>query len=419
MSAKARLSYQEALEYLQGRGRLGVKLGLERTRELLSSLGDPQRGQRGALIAGTNGKGSTSAFLESILRARGLRTGMTPSPHLRSYTERIAVGAQPMSEVDFAAQTNRLRLVLESAPSTLGQATEFELLIAMALDWFSGRTDRLVIEVGLGGRLDSTNVLDLGVSVITNIGLDHTHLLGSTVEAIAAEKAGIIKPGNRVLTGAMGPALEVIESKAREQGAELWRLGHEIHYTARAEPGGASRIEVSGPGFSHRGLRVGLLGSFQAANAALAVAAAEALGDADAQSVRHGIESARWPGRLEIRGDLILDGGHNPAALESVVPDIAELSSGRPLGLVFAAMVDKDAPRMLDQLRRLPIRSAVFTRARDAGERGQDPECLRGLWGGGESLEPAALALQRARELAGPKAMILVCGSLYLVGELL
>src|SRR5262249_42337577 len=179
--AQTRLTYEAALEYVSSLRRFGVKLGLDRMHAFLDQLGHPERGKRGALIAGTNGKGSTSAFLESILRARGFHTGLTPSPHLSSYTERVQLDAEPISDAAFAAAVTDLRELVAPVVERMGQSTEFEFLIAMAIRWLAPRTDRLVIEIGMGGRLDSTNALDLGVAVITNVTYDHRRHLGRTV----------------------------------------------------------------------------------------------------------------------------------------------------------------------------------------------------------------------------------------------
>ena len=179
-SAQTGLTYAEALDYVAGLGRFGMKLGLDRMSAILDELGHPEAGRRGALIAGTNGKGSTSAFLEAILRAAGLRTGMTPSPHLSSYTERVQLDGSPISEDDFAAAVAELRPRLAPVIARMGEPTEFEVLIALAIAWLAPRADRLVIEVGMGGRLDSTNVLDPGVAIVTNVTLDHRSHLGRT-----------------------------------------------------------------------------------------------------------------------------------------------------------------------------------------------------------------------------------------------
>jgi dihydrofolate synthase/folylpolyglutamate synthase len=427
-----RLTYPEALAEITGVGRFGIKLGLERTRAILQRLGNPQAGLRGALVAGTNGKGSVCAFVSAILEAGGLRSGRLPSPHLSSYRERILVGEEEISEADFAAALEAVRPALEAVTDSQGGPTEFEILTSMALWHLAPRIDRLVCEVGMGGRLDVTNVLDLGVAVVTNVSLDHVHYLGKTLAAIAAEKAAIIKPGNVAVTGCRGDALAVVERQAEQQNVQLWRLGRELRLQSRFLGWEGSVIDLSGPGFAHRGLRVPLAGSFQAENAALAVAAAEAMGDATPVSVRQGLLQARWPGRLERfpgRPQVILDGGHNPEGLRRLASDLRRLEPGARLVVVFGAMADKDLPRMLAVVRRMRPAGIFFTKAASAGGRAAEPADLAALWGrvaGGTPSLPspqgggtsAAEALDTAVWLAGGEGTVLVCGSLYLVGEL-
>jgi dihydrofolate synthase/folylpolyglutamate synthase len=422
-AAAPSLTFQEALDYITGLGRFGIKLGLERMRAILAQLDHPEQGKRGVHVAGTNGKGSTTAFLEAILQARGLHVGMMPSPHLRSYTERVRRDGRPISEADFAAAVTDLRPRLERVRQQLGEPTEFEILTALALDWLAPRTDRLVIEVGMGGRLDSTNVLDLGVAVITNVSFDHRQHLGSTIAEIAAEKAGIIKPGSLVITGAEGEALRVVEEAADAAGAAaLWRLGREVRLESRSLGWEGSEIDVEGPGFCHRGLRIEMLGSFQAPNAALAVAAAHALGDATPAAVRWGLAAARWPGRLELAGSdgrVLLDGAHNEDGLRKLGQSVRQLVRDAPLAVVFGAMADKDVSFMLSELRGLAPRSVVFTAAASAGSRAASPPELAAGWGSGAEVRlNAREALDRARQLAGSDGWVLVCGSIYLVGEL-
>jgi dihydrofolate synthase / folylpolyglutamate synthase len=421
-TAAAALTYEEARSYIRGLGRFGIKLGLDRSRLIMEELGNPERGKSGALICGTNGKGSTSAFLESILRAAGHHTGMTPSPHLRSYTERVRFDGAPITEKEFGAAVADLRPRLASVTARMGQPTEFEIITALALSWLAPRVDRLVIEVGMGGRLDSTNVLDLGVAIVTNVGLDHRMWLGDTVEEIAAEKAGIIKAGNTVITGALGPGLRVIEQRAKRAGAAaVWRLGKEIRMSSRSLGWDGVEFDVEGPGFDHRDLRISLLGEYQARNAALAVAAAHALGDATPEAVRDGLASARWPGRLERVGErLLMDGAHNPEGLRMLVEELDKLIGRPPLTVVFATMADKDIDALLDELRKLRAQSVVFTRAAGAGERAADPEEMAERWPEqAEVVWSGHKALDRAEEIAGPDGWVLVCGTLYLVGELL
>ncbi|MDQ6792081.1 MAG: Mur ligase family protein [Candidatus Dormibacteraeota bacterium] len=415
------LTFEEALDYITGQGRFGIKLGLERMHALLAELGHPERGRRGVHIAGTNGKGSTSAFLEAILRARGLHVGMMPSPHLSSYTERVRYDGRRISEADFAAAVTELRPRLKRVRQQLGQPTEFEILTALAVDWLAPRSDRLVIEVGMGGRLDSTNVLDLGVDVVTNVSLDHVGHLGDTVARIAEEKAGIVKPGSVVITGATGEALSVVErTAAAVNAAALWRLGRELQVESRSLGWEGSEVDLEGPGFSHRGLRLQMLGDFQVANAALAVAAAHALGDATEAAVQEGVEAACWPGRLELCGDrLLLDGAHNEAGVRSLAGSLRSLIGDARLVLEFGAMADKDVDAMLAELRRLEPAFVVFTAAASAGVRAAPPEQLASRWGSdAEVRQDPHEALARARQLAGPEGWVVVCGSLYLVGEL-
>ncbi len=385
-------------------------------------MGEPQAGLKGALIAGTNGKGSTAAFLSSILVAGGHHVGTTPSPHLSSYTERIQVDGHPITEAEFALAVDEARPALEAVGERLGKATEFEILITVALRHLGARVDRLVCEVGMGGRLDSTNVLDLGVAVVTNVSLDHQQYLGATVEAIAGEKAGIIKPGNTALTGAWGTALRVVEAAAAAAGTPLWRIGHEIRLDGRSMGWDGSVITVAGPGFEHPSLHVPLLGSHQGANAALAVAAAHALGDATPATVEAGVAATRWPGRLEVAGSaprVILDGAHNPDALRRVARDVSRLVAGTRLVVLFGAMADKDLDRLLDLVRAMRPAEVVFTEAASARGRAAHPPELAAHWGeGARPVEGASAALEVARELAGPGGVVFACGSLYLIGEL-
>jgi dihydrofolate synthase / folylpolyglutamate synthase len=420
-AAAPTLTYQEALAYISGLGRFGIKLGLERMRAILDELGCPELGRRGVHVAGTNGKGSTTAFLEAILRARGLHVGMMPSPHLKSYTERVRLDGRPISEAGFAAAVTDLRPRLERVRQQLGEPTEFEILTALALDWLAPRSDRLVIEVGMGGRLDSTNVLDLGVAVITNVTLDHRQHLGDTVADIAREKAGIIKSGSVVVTAAEGDALRVVERRADAAGAAaLWRLGKELRLETRWRGWEGIEIDLDGPGFSYRDLRIGMLGTFQGTNAALAVAAAHALGDATPAAVRKGLETARWPGRLEPAGErLLLDGAHNQDGLRELVRSLRRLLGDCPVVVVFGAMADKDVDAMLGELRQLKPARVVFTVASSAALRAASPFQLAATWGAGSEVRADARdALERASQIAGSDGWVVICGSIYLVGEL-
>jgi dihydrofolate synthase/folylpolyglutamate synthase len=417
------VTYQESLDYLTSLGRFGIKLGLERTEALLHALGDPQELFQGVLVAGTNGKGSVCAMVSSVLQAAGYRVGLMPKPHLISYTERIQVDQRPIAEADFAALLTELQPAINKVASELGPPTEFEILTSAAFYYFArAGIDLLVCEVGLGGRLDSTNVLDLGVNVITNIALDHTQHLGSTLEAIAAEKAGILKPDSIAITGAQPPALAVIEAKARDQQVPLLRLGQEIEVSAIDKDWAGVQATITTPRGTYRDLRIPLLGVYQADNAALAVASIDALRsrgwEVSNGALRDGLARTRWPGRLEVidRDPIVLvDGAHNPAALERSLAAVQKLAKGRPLVIVFGAMRDKDLASMLALLRRV---NAPLIFSRIDWHRAEVPtELAKRFEGESETAESSAEALSRAREKAGRHGIVFVCGSLYLVGE--
>jgi len=359
------VTYEESLAYLSSLGRFGIKLGLDRTLALLAEVGNPQNLFQGVLVGGTNGKGSVCAMLAAVLQEAGYRVGFMPKPHLVSYTERIQVNQRPIAEADFAALLTSLQPAIDRVAEKLGPPTEFEILTTASLNYFArAGIDLLVCEVGLGGRLDSTNVLDLGVEVITNIALDHTQYLGTTPEAIAGEKAGILKPDSIAITGAQSPGLAVIEAAAAKIGIPLQRLGHEITLEATDRGWAGVVATITTPGGTYKDLRIPLLGIYQAENAALAVAAVDALRargwEISNGELRNGLAHARWPGRLEIidRSPIVLvDGAHNPAGLERSLATVQGLAKDKPLVIVFGAMKDKDLPAMLSLLRatRAPV----------------------------------------------------------------
>jgi dihydrofolate synthase/folylpolyglutamate synthase len=417
------VTYEESLTYISKLGRFGMKLGTERTRAILDHLGNPERGLRGALIAGTNGKGSTAACLASILHAAGRNVGFMPKPHLISYTERIQVNGVAISEQDFVQALDELRPTLDAIATETGQATEFEMLTAMAIVYLAPKIDRLVCEVGLGGRLDATNALDLGVAMITNVDLDHQKYLGDTIEQIAREKAAIVKPADHVITGCEGVALEIVEEQARLTGSSLWRLGHEIRLSSISKGWAGHTLDVAVNGHDYRNLRLPLVGDYQPSNAALAVAAAVALGDATEDSVRRGLATTVWPGRLQMIANhprVILDGGHNPAAMIKSGASLRRLIGSERLVAVFAMLSERDPVQLLAALRKMNPDAVVFTEPGSAGGHAIAAAQLAGIYGpGAAAVTPAAVALERARELAGGDGNVLVCGSLYLVGEIL
>ncbi len=423
------MNYAEAVDALASRGRFGISLGLERVRAILDELGRPETGLRGALIAGTNGKGSVVALTSSALRAAGLRTGTMPKPHLVSYRERIAVDGEPVSERRFAAAVERVLPAVDAVAARLGAPTEFEALTAAAVGELArSEVDLAVIEVGLGGRLDATNVLDLGVAAITNVQHDHERHLGSTLAAIGTEKAAIIKPGNLAVTGASGRGLAPIVARSRSVGAALRRAGPGQPYraTIRSQGWDGLVLDAHTPTRELNALRVGLLGTHQAANTAVALAVLDAMAERHGLqipdgAIRRGFATARWPGRLEPVDDprlgrVLLDGAHNPAGAAALAAALEALGV-RGVPLVFGAMRGKRVTRVLRNLAALDPRP-VFTAVDDRGA--LPPATLLRSWrrigrGGTLAASPAE-ALERAADLRRGDEPIVVAGSLYLVG---
>ncbi len=427
-----RLTYADAIAALAGRGRFGIHLGLGRTRALLRALGDPQVRVRGALIAGTNGKGSVQALVAAMLRAAGYRVGQAPKPHLVEYWERIVVDGAPIAPDAMGRLVARTLAAADRVARRLGPPTEFEVLTAAAFAWFAEcGVDVAVVEVGLGGRLDATNAWDGGVAAVTNVALDHADLLGTTIPQIAREKAAILKRGDLGVTGATAEALDVVRRRARRMGvpltetAPLQVLGMDRH---------GLRVAVSGLG----ALRLGLLGRHQAANAAVALGVVDALEAAGiarvpARARREGLEAARWPGRLELVAlpaaaplDLLLDGAHNPAGVRALLDALEELRPSLapgPATLILAIMRDKDVAGMVGQLASASLFRGGHLVVTQVTPRGMAAADLAAAWqaarpgsaislaGGAE--EALEMGIRHAAGAGGP---LVVAGSLYLVG---
>jgi dihydrofolate synthase / folylpolyglutamate synthase len=419
--------YHQAVAALAARGRFGIRLGLGRTRALLHELGDPQLAVRGALVAGTNGKGSVLALAGSALRAAGLRVGETPKPHLVTYRERIAIDGRPIAAGDFSRHVEAVMAVADKVARRHGDPTEFELLTAVVFRHFAESTlDVALVEVGLGGRLDATHAWDGGVAVVTNVDLDHMDRLGPTIAAIAREKAAIIERGDLAVTGATGEALEIIGRRARRMAVSLT-----VVEPATIVSIDRDGLEVVLPGLGTT--RVGLRGRHQAANVAVADALLDALGEAgiptaDPEARRRGYASAVWPGRLELLdlGDgrgVLLDGAHNPAGaatLAQALDDLRPHLVPGPLTLVVASMADKDVDGIVtamgaaDALRGAAViaTSVDAARAMPAAQLAERWRRVPGLASVTAVADPIQ-ALDAA--LANPGTTV-VAGSLYLVG---
>ena len=432
----ASLDYDEAVAALRRRGRFGISLGLARIEALLDELGNPQRALHGALVAGTNGKGSVVALVGSALKEAGLRIGTMPKPHLVSYRERIAVDGRPISRGRFAAALGSVMPAIERVSARLGPPTEFEALTAAAFrELARAEVDVALVEVGLGGRLDATNAMDPGVAAITNVQHDHEQLLGPTLAAIGTEKAAIIKPGNLAVTGARGRGLVPILHRCAALGAPLRRTGRDQPYHAAVRHAGWDGLVVDArtPAGPLGALRIGLLGSHQAANAAVALALLDALSEdaarrgarlpLDEASIRRGFAAARWPGRMELLeqtpvGRVLLDGAHNPAGGRALARALDELGL-RGFPLVFGAMRGKRVSAVLRALAPLDPRP-VFTGVEEASALA--PQDLLRRWQR-ISDRPGRVARnpdEALRLAAGLRRTadqpVVVAGSLYLVG---
>ncbi len=409
------MDYAEALTYLDSLIGAGIKTGLARTKRLAAELGDPQKTFPSLLIAGTNGKGSTAAFLESILRQAGFRCGLFTSPHLVDVRERIRIGEYPIERGDFAYALNRVCTAVRRSGEE-GHPTYFESLTLAAFDYFARRkVDLAVLEVGLGGRLDCTNIVTPILSVVTRIGLDHEEWLGRDLVSIAREKAGIFRKGAVAVTAAgREEVTKLLEGEAAGVGARLIR--------------GEERLELESRNwcFSWRERSIilpypPLPGRHQIDNASLAVRCAWSLDKLGwtipDEAISSGIARVQWPGRLELVGsspDTYLDGAHNPDGCRALAAFVASLSHRRK-ALVFAAMRDKRVERMIPRI--LPeFGAAWFTSV--PMERCASPGELSSLPGNhGVRVEVDPLkALEDARSWAGPGGLVVAAGSLYLVG---
>jgi len=413
-------AYQDEIGYLYSLQKFGIKFGLSKTSNLLKTFGNPHEGQKYVHIGGTNGKGSVSTFIASILKESGLKVGFYSSPHLVRFTERFKINGEEIPKEKAVRLIRELREVLASQDPP----TFFEAITAMALIYFAREnTDVSVIEVGMGGRLDATNVITPLVSVITNISKEHTQYLGSRLLDIAGEKGGIIKKGIDVVIGATQPeVIRLFESIASEKGAALWRVGKDIRYRA-----GDSGLNYSGLKQRLRGLELGLQGKFQARNAALALAAVERLEEKgftiSEGHIREGLKKAAWIGRMHVvakEPTILLDGAHNPGAIRALADSIRALFDYDRMILVIGVMGDKEIDKILGGI--VPLSDHVIY-TRPVYARAARPEVLMGegsrLGKPGEIVPFLKEALDKAREMATPGDLIVVTGSLFTVGEAL
>ena len=434
------MTYEESVRYLLTLGRelaspqqaSVAKFDLANIITLCERLGQPQRAFESVHIAGTNGKGSTAAMLDSILRAAGLRTGLYTSPHLQRINERIRLNGQEISDDDFAATFTRLHKIIEellAAGKLAAHPTFFECVTALAFEFFArAGVQFAVCEVGMGGRLDATNILVPEVAVITQIDFDHENYLGHSIEEIATEKAGIIKPGARVVSAAEHLiARVVVRRRVAEQFAFLVEIENEFRIENIASHDGRFAFTaINNDSAASIPLSVPLPGRFQIRNALTALAAARMLAERgapiDDDAISRGIASTVWPGRLEriaTQPDIYFDGAHNPSGAREIAVFWETHLPGRKIILVYGALRDKAVDEIAGLL--FPHASTVILTA-PAQSRAISAAVLAEMTRHHarqvEVIADPTLAFEHALELASPEDVIFITGSLYLVGDL-
>ncbi len=430
------MTYKEALDWLYSFIDYGVKrsyryspevFDLTRVKTLLASLGDPQEQYPTIHIAGTKGKGSTAAMISSGLHAAGYTTGLYTSPHLIDFTERMQINGEQISESEFVELVERLKPKVEALP----EISTYELTTALAFMYFAKHpVDCAVVEVGLGGRLDATNVIQPLVSVITSLSYDHTHLLGDSLSDIAAEKAGIIKNETPVVMAPQQYEADlVVRSIAEERKAPVVQINRDWHYVAtdRNFDGQAFQVWREGEDDTRVDLTIPLLGHHQAQNGAVAYVALQTVSGRglpmNLEQIQQGLASTKWAGRFQVLARepaIVLDSAHNRESALKLRIALDDYFPGRPVTMVFGASSDKDVRGMFLELAPR-VFQVILTRA--AHPRSEDPETLARLAQGfgfaAEVVEPVAAAMQQATAAASKEHVILATGSLFVVGSAL
>lgn len=416
------MDYQQAVDYIESPALPRGRYGLERLKQALELLGNPQHKVRFVHVAGTNGKGSCAAMLASVLKEAGYRTGLYISPHLRRYNERVQVDGVDISDDDLIRAAQRVK---EACEQMGGTPIVFEVLTLMALWYFAERRcDFVVLEVGIGGKLDATNCIPApAAALIAQLGFDHTETLGSTIEEIAAQKGGIAKPGSQLVMAEQEPAaLRVVEQLCREQGCGFTVADPERLQVLSTSPEGQRLRDRT-----YGELLLPLAGSHQVKNAANVLTVVEVLkGEGFAipdRAVRQGIERTVWPARFERLSrspDFILDGGHNPQCVQAAVQALQDYYPGKKVVFLTGMMKDKDSAAMLAKMAEVAkafvCLHADSERAFGAQELAREIEDTLGL-----AAYPAASAQEGcalAQRLAGEQGVVCALGSLYLAGEI-
>lgn len=421
------MNYVESLSYLENLGKFGIQLGMERIEGLLRELGNPEQKIKTIHVTGTNGKGSVTSMITNILLAANLKVGKFTSPHLVRYNERICLNGQEISDEAFATTITAVKAAADSIvkKGVCDQPTQFEILTAAAFLYFClEKVDYAVIEVGMGGLWDSTNVITPVVSVITNVSLDHTDRCGDSVERIAMQKAGIIKEKVPLVTAAEGDnALGPIVTMAMFKEAPVYLYGKAFYGTEVESSMDGQKFTLHAGDFYASDYEIKLPGEHQIKNTSVAIVAAKLVSKQDDRinelALHLGVANTLWPGRLERvsqKPDLILDGAHNPDGAKALRSALDKYYPGQKVHFVFGMMGDKDMRGVIKTL--IHNDDVVYTVRADGGSRAAEAEALAELVGANAiPMNSLAEAYHKAAAEAGKDGIICVCGSLYLVGE--
>lgn len=421
------MSYQDTINYLYNLQKYGIKFGLENTNKLMSMMDNPHLKFKSIHIAGTNGKGSVSAMLASVLQEAGYKVGLYTSPHLVNFTERIRINGKEISENKVIELTDEIRNRLSAFDiADCGDReftpTFFEFTTTMAFTYFAEKNiDIAVVETGMGGRLDSTNVIKPLISVITPIDYDHKEFLGNDISAIANEKAGIIKQGGIVVSSPQNDeALKIIWEVSLSKKARLYQVGKDCLVNEKACSIDGCRFDYHGIKEDFKDIELPLAGRHQIQNAATALLALEKLGlKINESAIRKGLGKTKWPGRLEIvsrKPMIILDGAHNPAAARRLKEFLIEFANEKKIILVLGILADKDVSGIVSEL--APIAENIILTKPDY-YRASEPDKIRGLINGHQvtTINNIPDAIMHAKEIAMPDDIICITGSLFTVGE--
>lgn len=421
------MNYVESLSYLENLGKFGIQLGMERIEGLLRELGNPEQKIKTIHVTGTNGKGSVTSMITNILLAANLKVGKFTSPHLVRYNERICLNGEEISDEAFATTITAVKAAADSIvkKGVCDQPTQFEILTAAAFLYFClEKVDYAVIEVGMGGLWDSTNVITPVVSVITNVSLDHTDRCGDSVERIAMQKAGIIKEKVPLVTAAEGDnALGPIVTMAMFKEAPVYLYGKAFYGTEVESSMDGQKFTLHAGDFYASDYEIKLPGEHQIKNTSVAIVAAKLVSKQDDRinelALHLGVANTLWPGRLERvsqKPDLILDGAHNPDGAKALRSALDKYYPGQKVHFVFGMMGDKDMSGVIKTL--IHNDDVVYTVRADGGSRAAEAEALAELVGANAiPMNSLAEAYHKAADQAGKGGIICVCGSLYLVGE--